>query len=144
MTLARWGGPHTWKQQVVGHVKVEVLHPSSSDGFRMTAKGRDGAEGDQQRSKKQVPRCARDDTCGSGEMIPLTVPVLQSIHDPSTARPDPSATLMAGVQTTHAENAQFAPLRMTGKRGRCEGDATRCDAKRCDAIPRNNRHLTPL
>src|SRR5260370_39223667 len=31
--------------------------------------------------------------------------VLQSSHDPSTARPDPSATLRAGVQTTHAENA---------------------------------------
>src|SRR5258708_25039522 len=66
-------------------------------------------------------------------MIPLTVPVLQSSHDPSTARPDPSATLRAGVQTTHAENAQFAPLRMTGKRGRGGGDATRCDAMRCDA-----------
>jgi hypothetical protein len=29
---------------LVGHVEVEVLHPSSSDGFRMTGKGREGEE----------------------------------------------------------------------------------------------------
>src|SRR5713101_6544053 len=55
--------------------------------------------------KQQVPRCARDDIRGSGEMFPATLPVLKSSHDPSTARPDASATLRAGVQTTHAENA---------------------------------------
>jgi len=27
---------------LVGHVKVEVLHPSSSDGFRMTGNGMGG------------------------------------------------------------------------------------------------------
>jgi hypothetical protein len=40
-----------------------------------------------------------------GGMFPTVVPVLKSSHDPSTARRDPSATLRAGVQTTHAENA---------------------------------------
>jgi hypothetical protein len=28
---------------LVGHVKAEVLHPSSSDGFRMTGKGGAGS-----------------------------------------------------------------------------------------------------
>src|SRR5260221_9181457 len=54
--------------------------------------------------KQQVSRCARDDIRGSGEMILATLPVLKSSHDPSIARPDPSATLRAGVQTTYAEN----------------------------------------
>ena len=31
-----------WKHQLVGDVKVEVLHPSSSDGFRMTGEGEAG------------------------------------------------------------------------------------------------------
>jgi hypothetical protein len=29
-----WGGPLTRIHLLVGHVKVEALHPSSSDGFR--------------------------------------------------------------------------------------------------------------
>jgi len=128
-------------------VKVEVLHPSSSDGFRMTGKGGAGdgaAAWERERAryivplrgraagakKQQIPPDkARDSrpsssarrrarsrkkpsgmqgaqmTSGGGQMFPVTVPVLEFSHDPSTARPDPSATLRAGVQTTHAENA---------------------------------------
>jgi hypothetical protein len=29
---------------LVGHVKVEVIHPSSSDGFRMTGRGQEESE----------------------------------------------------------------------------------------------------
>src|SRR5258708_21443571 len=42
---------------------------------------------------------------GGGEDVSSDRGMLQSSHDPSTARPDPSATLRADVQTTHAENA---------------------------------------
>src|SRR5258708_4734426 len=42
---------------------------------------------------------------GGGEDVSSDRGMLQSSHDPSTARPDPSATLRGGVQTTHAENA---------------------------------------
>src|SRR5258708_26899299 len=37
-------------------------------------------------AEKQIPHCVRDDSCGSGEMFPATVPALKSSHDPSAPR----------------------------------------------------------
>jgi hypothetical protein len=35
--------------------------------------------------EKQIPHSVRDDSRGSGEMFPATVPALKSSHDPSTS-----------------------------------------------------------
>src|SRR5258708_31653442 len=36
--------------------------------------------------EKQIPHSVRDDSCGSGEMFPATVPAFKSSHDPSAPR----------------------------------------------------------
>jgi hypothetical protein len=79
----------------------------------------------QARKKQQVPRCARDDIRGSGRMFPATSHGLRFSHDPSTARPDPSATLRAGVQTTHAENASGRSAQ-DDRQGRRRRSMTEC------------------
>jgi hypothetical protein len=80
-------------------VYVGAKAPTPTEVKRQARRGGAGVK------KQQVPRCARDDIRGSGRMFPATSHGLRFSHDPSTARPDPSATLRAGVQTTHAENA---------------------------------------
>src|SRR5258708_14916938 len=37
-------------------------------------------------AEKKIPNCVRDDSRGSGEMFPATVPALKASHDPSAPR----------------------------------------------------------
>jgi hypothetical protein len=50
-----------------------------------TSQGGSGGAEQSGRRVKQIPRCARDDTRGSAEVFPATVPLLKSSHDPSAS-----------------------------------------------------------